>query len=150
MPFVHFLGKTIIFEAFSLVSVKMYVIHNVLQVGALSTVFCSQSFPSASYVAFLTAVPYGFAFNHTILFISCVLLASKIDANVWQILQISKLLALTKANVNAFNAIKNVTKLFLLSLKLQKCNYNMMSFSGHPVCHLGLNWCILLGVFLFF
>ena len=25
-----------------------------------------------------------------------------------------------------------------------------MSFSGHPVCHLGLNWCILLGLFIFF
>ena len=24
-----------------------------------------------------------------------------------------------------------------------------MSFSGHPVCHLGLNWCILLGLFIF-
>ena len=28
--------------------------------------------------------------------------------------------------------------------------YNMMSFSGHPVCHLGLIWCILLGNFLCF
>ena len=28
--------------------------------------------------------------------------------------------------------------------------YNMISFSGHPVCHLGLNWCILLGLFLLF
>ena len=26
----------------------------------------------------------------------------------------------------------------------------MMSFSGHPVCQLGLNLCILLGLFLFF
>ena len=26
----------------------------------------------------------------------------------------------------------------------------MMSFSGHPVCHIGLNWCILLGLFLLF
>ena len=34
--------------------------------------------------------------------------------------------------------------------KLHKCNYNTMSFLGHPVCHLGLNWCILLGLFLFF
>ena len=25
--------------------------------------------------------------------------------------------------------------------------YNMMSFSGHPVCCLGLSWCILLGMF---
>ena len=25
----------------------------------------------------------------------------------------------------------------------------MMSFLGHPVCHLGLNWCILLGLFIF-
>ena len=28
--------------------------------------------------------------------------------------------------------------------------YNMMSFSGHPVCCLGLIWCILLGLFLLF
>ena len=25
-----------------------------------------------------------------------------------------------------------------------------MSFLGHPVCHLGLNWCILLGLFIVF
>ena len=25
----------------------------------------------------------------------------------------------------------------------------MMSFLGHPVCRLGLNWCILLGLFIF-
>ena len=24
-----------------------------------------------------------------------------------------------------------------------------MSFSGHPVCYLGLNWCILLRLFIF-
>ena len=24
----------------------------------------------------------------------------------------------------------------------------MMSFLGHPVCRLGLNWCILLGLFI--
>ena len=30
------------------------------------------------------------------------------------------------------------------------CNYNTMSFLGHPVCHLGLNWCILLGLFIVF
>ena len=35
------------------------------------------------------------------------------------------------------------------TLILHKCNYNMMSFSGHPVCHLGLDWCILLGLFIF-
>ena len=28
--------------------------------------------------------------------------------------------------------------------------YSMMSFSGHPVCHIGLIWCILLGNFLCF
>ena len=33
------------------------------------------------YVAFLTAIPYSFAFNHAVLHLSCVLLASKIDAN---------------------------------------------------------------------
>ena len=33
------------------------------------------------YVAFLIAIPHSFAFNSTSLQISCVLLASKIDAN---------------------------------------------------------------------
>ena len=59
----------------------MYVIENVLHMGTLANVFCSQMFLIYFVCCILTAVPYGFAFNHAVLHISCVLLASKIDAN---------------------------------------------------------------------
>ena len=59
----------------------MYVIVNVLCVRALPNVFCSQMFLIYFVCAFLIAIPHGFAFNCTSLHITCVLLASKIDAN---------------------------------------------------------------------
>ena len=64
-------------------NVKMYVTVDVLcmwkHYQMCFALICS-SF--TLYVAFLIAILYGFAFNHAILHISCVLLASKIDANV--------------------------------------------------------------------
>ena len=60
-----------------------------------------------------------------------------------------KSLALAIANANAYKSVsyiqicikvyKCIQKcykfVFLFYPKLHKCNYNMMSFSGHPVCH---------------
>ena len=61
------------------------------------------------------------------------------------------LLALAKINAhNVYNASKNATLFFFSIHNYINCNYNMMSFLGHPVCHLGLNWCILLGLFIVF
>ena len=42
----------------------------------------------ALYVVFLTAILYGFAFNHAVLYVSCILLAFKVNAKMLQILQI--------------------------------------------------------------
>ena len=49
-------------------------------------------------------------------------------------------MALYKIHYNVLNNVK-------IGQTLKSIFYNMMSFSGHPVCHLGLIWCILLGVF---
>ena len=76
--------------AFTLLSVKMYVILNVLCREHYPMCFAVKCSSFALYVTFLTAIPSGFAFNHTVLHLSCVFFASKIYANVWQILQISK------------------------------------------------------------
>ena len=89
--------------------------------------------------AFLIAIPHGFAFYHTSLQISCVLLASKFYGNAN-----FKITSINAKVFNACNAFKNATS-FLSKITL--CNYNMMSFSGCPVFRLGLNWCILLGLF---
>ena len=63
---------------------------------------------------------------------------------------LKNLLALATINAhNVYNASKNATLFFFYPL-LHKCNYNMMSFLGHPVCRLGLNWYILLGLFIVF
>ena len=52
--------------------------------------------------------------------------------------------------LNVYNCVQKNNTLFFFYPKLLICNYNMMSFLGHPVCHLGLNWCILLGLFIVF
>ena len=78
--------------------------------GALPNMFYSQMFLIYFLCAFLIAIPH-FAFNHTSLHITCVLLKSKVYANVNP-----KLLALATANAkvfNAFNAFKNATLFFL-------------------------------------
>ena len=61
--------------------------------------------------------------------------------------QISKLLALMPRCLMPVMHSKMLHHFFLSKITL--CNYYMMSFSGHPVCCLGLNWCILLGLFIF-
>ena len=53
------------------------------------------------YVTFLITIHHGFAFNHTSLQISCVLLASKIDANA----NLKKLLALTTVMPNVYKCV---------------------------------------------
>ena len=47
--------------------------------------------------------------------------------------------------IHTFDAIY----IFFSIHNYNKYNYNMMSFLGHPVCRLGLIWCILLGLFIF-
>ena len=51
--------------AFTLHDVKMFVVVNVLQDKALPNEFCSQCFSFTLYVAFLIAIPHGFAIDHT-------------------------------------------------------------------------------------
>ena len=59
----------------------MFVVVNVLHERALLNEFCFQIFLIYFVCAFLIAIPHGFAFYHTSLQISCVLLTSKFDAN---------------------------------------------------------------------
>ena len=73
--------------------------------------FALKGFSFTLYVAFLTAILYGFAFNCTVLHVSCILLASKIYAKMFSKLLLSKFIALAKANTNAFNAITKCAKM---------------------------------------
>ena len=97
MPFAHFLCKIVILVAFTLVSVKIYVIFNVLHMGALSNVFFSQIFLIYFVCCIFPAILYGFAFNHAVLHVSCILLASKVYANMLQVLQISKFVGISQS-----------------------------------------------------
>ena len=59
------------------------------------------------YVAFFIAIPHGFAFNNTSFQISCVLLASKFDANAN-----FKITGINARVFNVCNAFKNATSFF--------------------------------------
>ena len=119
-PFVHFLCKIVIFMAFTLVCAKMYVILNVLHLGTLSNVFSSQMFLT-SYVKFLTAIPYSLlsTMHFCMYYVFCWYL--KCMPICCKYCKSQHLLALAKANANAFNAIKvlkmleNIYLLFFLS-----------------------------------
>ena len=67
--------------AFTLCDVKIFVVVNVYRREHYQMSFVLKCSSFTLYVAFLIAIPHGFAFNCTSLQISCVLLASKIDAN---------------------------------------------------------------------
>ena len=67
--------------AFTLHDVKMSVVVNVYKREHYQMSFVCKCPSFTLYVASLIDIPHGFAFYHTSLQISCVLLASKIDAN---------------------------------------------------------------------
>ena len=52
--------------------------------------------------------------------------------------------------VQCVQCVQKYYNFFFPNQNYISCNYNTMSFLGHPVCHLGLNWCILLGLFIVF
>ena len=89
--------------------------------GALSNVFCSQMFLIYFVCCIFDSNPlHGFAFNCTILHVSGVLLASKVDAQMYfKYCYYQNLLALAKTNANAFNAIKSVQNATLIFFSTQ-------------------------------
>ena len=149
MPFACFLGKTVIFVAFTLLSAKMYVMFNAAHVWALSIGFCSQLSPSALYIAFLTAI---------LMVLLSIVMFCIYHVFWWHLKFIPRygkyckyqiLLALVKTTCNVLRQSKCLKCSIIFFLKLHTCNYDMMSLSGHLVCWLGLIWCILLGIYLF-
>ena len=81
MSFAHLFCKIFIFVAFTLVCAK-FMLYKMSYVWEHYLMCCVLKCSSLTlYVAFLTAILYGYAFNHVVLHLSYVLLASKIDAN---------------------------------------------------------------------
>ena len=126
--------------AFTLWDVKMFVVVNILQERALPNEFCSQMFLIYFVCAFSIAIPHGFAFYCT----SCKYLVFCWHPNLMPMQIVLALMSRCLMHEMHSKMLHH----FLSKITL--CIYNTMSFSGHPVCHLGLNWCILLGLFLFF
>ena len=116
--------------AFSFQSVKFYATCNVGHSCSTPNVFCFKELSFTLSVFLFCSQPCIFA---------CIMCFVGVQILCQHALKI--------ANVNfSWHYAKFITLMSNLVKTLNLFFYNMMSFSGHPVCHLGLIWCILLGV----